>query len=329
MALAAEVVIFGNAPDEPWSARRSPSRSSPTSSACRETPRCRFTAAYQLAKFGARFAVRIKPSCLGSEHHTYGLPYPASFVSFPVHDLLVWYLCAAGVMTSRCEAFLVGPPMQEVGVALGHAEMKELVLAPSALAALGGDVEGEPRPDGCIAILHRPLSAGSSKSPRVFQRSICSATSIESMAQLISQRSMRSRANSDVGSVSSIFSGGSMINNVQRKSATGDYAKPGVAASALAGCFPPRKVSPQNKTMGLLDALPAFTPVFVRQSLMANSSSSSVLITEHRSVSVLFIVGTIKAMSKQSLLHYSPGVVPKPCCMMISRPHVSPRIPQT
>ena len=222
--------------------------------------------------------------------------------------MLLWYLYAAGVMTSRCEAFLVGPPMQEVGVALGHAEMKEVVLGPSAVAALGGDVEGEQRPDGCIAIcLRRPLSAGS-ESPQLFHgynSSTAPSEGVLSIAHQISKSTMRNRANSDGGSISALLRGTVSKDklNVERNSATGDYAKPGSIASALSGYFPSRRVSPDNQTMGLLDALPAFTPVFVRQSVMANSSSSSDLITEHRSVSVLFIVGTIKVMSKPSLLH--------------------------
>jgi hypothetical protein len=69
------------------------------------------------------------------------------------------------------------------------------------------------------------------------------------------------------------------------------------------GCFPGRmkknKAQERTNVLGVLETLPAFAPMFVRQRIMATTSSSSDLLAEHRTVSVMFVVGQIEARSSE------------------------------
>ena len=166
---------------------------------------------------------------------------------------------------SRCEAFIIGQPLQELGSAISLAGASEVVLALSARHLLEGGgfpgiSGGETRPGGCLAL---PLSGDA---PR-----------------LADSPALRSHKDAAGGTPHGVALEGSfervLAQLLDRPLQPGDDGskQPSSFSSVLAD-----RIRYMSK----------FVPEFVSQRLAATKDAD--MVAEHRHVSILFVIGSFQ-----------------------------------
>eukprot|EP00951_Prasinocladus_malaysianus_P036181 scaffold378923_cov41-Prasinocladus_malaysianus.AAC.1 len=197
-----------------------------------------------------------------------------------------------GTKSKRSEAFICGPALIELGVALELSEVSELVLAPSAVALSPRGLDSEPRGQGCICM--RLATEGSLQSADLSPMKILPSASRfappeETMEMVKAFQSMATRRpQNSKGGISGMYD---KVASAFRK--------------VLKQYFDRKQAGRPNKSMmGMqllgnhavhpemhgLEGLATFVPQFVWQRCMDGIGFDS--LAENRRVAVLFLVSS-------------------------------------
>lgn len=188
-----------------------------------------------------------------------------------------------GRRAPRSEAFIIGEPLRELGVALSQSHTSELVAAPSVTRALG-ELPGEQRDGGCTCLtfpLHVPdLWTADIPFPEVIQLGSAGG----------SLRGFKRRGPPKRTKATTVKDLRERL--LRRSGADDEYHK-----SARTTANPPvarlARGDDTDATVSYdLEELLRFMPEFVKHRMFATRGTR--LFAEHRYVSVLFVIGTMK-----------------------------------
>ena len=222
--------------------------------------------------------------CANSSHHT--RTHARGGCSTTEMRLVVLYvLFSGGRQVNRSEAFICGPALSELGVALDLSKVSELVVAPSAADLIPDSTTAEPREAGCFCIAltevgtlqdtHRGDRGVEDKDDGLAEAMVERAMALCGEAAERDLREDASDATSFVhklqtGSFTSLFRGSGGSDRQRRQSHLLD------GSPDLCG----------------LEVLSAYVPKFVWQRCLDHVGFET--IAENRRVSILFIISSFQ-----------------------------------